>query len=151
MSLTIPKSLLQTLQTTFDAESKRIAKDVSKILNVEEKELLLILKKIPKVQINVLDDSDCCTTCPVLFRKDSLAYRCKMPCILGTSRCINHQTNQSIASVPDHITNVTKLCHSDLQESYWCDEETKIVYDSSGNTAGELTEENTLYLYTFEE
>jgi hypothetical protein len=43
------------------------------------------------------------------------------------------------------------MCHPDLQDTYWCDEETKIVYDNSGNLAGELTEENTLYLYTFDE
>jgi hypothetical protein len=151
MSLTFPKSLLQTLQTAFEAEGKRIAKDVSKVLNVEEKELLQILKKIPKVQINSLDDSDCSTSCPVLFRNGSLAYRCKKPCILGTSRCIHHQTTDPIASIPEHIVNVTKICHSGLQDSYLCDEETKNVYDSFGKQVGELTEENTLCIYTFDE
>ena len=151
MSLTVPKSLLQTLQTTFDAESKRIAKDISKVLNVEEKEILQILKKIPKVQMNIVDDSDFCTSCPVLFCKGKLAYRCKNPCIIGTSRCIYHQTNNTIPSIPDHIVNVTKLCHSDLQESYVCDEETKVVYDNSGNSVGELTEDNNLYIYSFDE
>lgn len=151
MSLTVPKSLLQTLQTTFDAESKRIAKDISKVLNVEEKEIIQILKKIPKVQINIVDDSDFCTSCPILFWKSKIAYRCKKPCIMGTSRCIDHQSNNAITSLPDHIINVTKLSHSDLQENYLCDEETKNVYDNSGNYVGELTEDNNLYLYTFDE
>jgi hypothetical protein len=151
MSITIPKTLLQTLQTTFDAEAKRIAKDVSKILNIEEKELIQHLKKIPKVQISIQDDSDTLTSCPVLIRGGSLVCRCKNPCILGTSRCIAHQNVDSIPSIPDHIVNITKICHSDLENPLWCDESTKIIYDSSGSPIGELTEDNNLNIYTFEE
>jgi hypothetical protein len=152
MSLSIPKTLFQTLQTSFDAEAKRIAKDVSKILNIDEKEILQVLKKIPKVQITLQDDSDASPICPVLLRgASSLICRCKKPCILGTSRCIEHQSVNSIPTTTEHLINLTKLSNETLEEPYWCDEETKNVYNKAGNEVGTLTEDNVLKIFTFEE
>lgn len=151
MSITIPRSLLQTLQVSFDTEAKRIAKDVSKILNVQEKDLLQHLKKMPKVQLTVQDDSDVSTICPILLRGGSLLCRCKKPCILGTSRCIDHQSVETIPDIPEHIIKLTKISNPNLEEPYWCDEETKNVYNKSGTLVGILTEENILKLYTYDE
>ena len=146
MSLAIPHLLLTSLLAAFDGEAKRVAKDAAKILRVPEKDVLQIVKKIPKIQLKVYDDSEHVSSCPILLQESGLVKRCRHPCLLGTSRCIQHQT-ADIPSIPDSVKSLTKL----KGYSYWCDEETRNVYNEKGVCVGSLTDENQLEIYSFED
>lgn len=152
MSVSIPQTLLATLQAAFDAEAKRVARDAAKLLRVPEKDVLEIIKKVPKVQFKVIDDSEIPTSCPTLKRSISttMLTRCRAPCILGTGRCAHHQKQASIPEVPDTkkpLTRVKRL--QDTDEDLWCDEETRKIYNTAGEEVGQLTEDDTVEVYEF--
>ncbi len=155
MSISIPQSLLSVVQASFDLEAKRIAKDVSKLLKVPEKELLQLVKQMPKLQLKIYDDSDTPCECPVFLLKDELLQRCRLPCILGTGKCMVHQTEKDPPCIPESIQKLTRLSlpntEASTSELYWCDEETKNVYNSKCNYVGYLNEEDDLELYEFSE
>ena len=144
MSIALPQALLASLTACFEAEGKRLAKDVAKVLKVPEKEVLQIVKQLPKVQFKVYDDSETTTTCPVLIEEPGLVRRCRRPCILGTSRCTYHQSTE-VCTVPDTVKTLTRI----KGHPYWYDEDTKSVYNQSGECVGLVNEDNQLELYTY--
>jgi hypothetical protein len=146
MSLAIPQILLTSLLAALDSEAKRVAKDAAKILRVPEKEILQIVKKLPKVQFKVYDDSEHSTSCPTLLQDSGLVKRCRHPCLLGTSRCMQHQT-ADIPTIPESVKSLTKL----KGHPYWCDEDTRDVYNEKGVCVGSLNADNQLEIYSFED
>jgi hypothetical protein len=153
MSISIPQTLLATLQAAFDAEAKRVARDAAKLLRVPEKDVLEVIKKVPKVQFKVIDDSEIPTSCPIFKRSASTVLtRCRGPCILGTGRCAHHQKQTIIPDVPDTkkpLTRVKRLQESD--QELWCDEEARVIYNGSGEQVGHLTEDDTIEVYELDE
>jgi hypothetical protein len=174
MAVTFPASLLQTLQGTLYGEAKRICRDAAKILRVPEKELTAkVLGKYTSNSIlKLVDDNDAPLTCPIIIRpmnietaslvaareassldvrgskQGSIFERCRGPCVLGTGRCLSHQTSNRPPDVSNHLIRLTRLePHPDLQEPLWCREETNEVYDRSGAVIGER-EEDCIILYT---
>ena len=150
MAVSFPASFLQTLQVTFHREAIRICRDAAKLLRVPEKELTN--KVLGKVSANsifkVLDDNDAPTICPIIIKQGSIFERCRCPCILGTGRCLSHQTAGLPPDVSNHTLPLTRLeQHPDLQEPLWCREETNEIYDRSGKVIGER-EDNCIVLYT---
>lgn len=150
MSIAIPQTLLNTLQATFDAEAKRLARDAAKVLRVPEKEVLQILKKIPKVQFKICDDNECANSCEVLLQKKKVLERCRRPCVLGTGRCLKHQEESKPPEINEEIQRLTRLeKHEDISETLWCDESTHIVYNAELKIVGALTDDDTLELYDY--
>lgn len=151
MSVQISQHLLESLQSVFLGEAKRLCRDAASILKVPEKELLQkVLPQSSKVKLSVLDDKDAPTSCPALLHQDNLLRRCRCPSLLGTGRCIHHQT-VSIPELPDSVKQLTRLERlAKDDDPLWCDETTGEVYDSSGAVVGEYRDE-TLYLYVCEE
>lgn len=150
MAVTFPASLLKDLQDAFHGEAKRLCRDAAKILRVPEKELSAkVLGKFTSNSIfKIVDDNDAPTTCPILVKRDVLFERCRGPCILGTGRCLSHQTSNPPPDVSNHLVRLTRLePHPDLQEPLWCREETNELYDRSGAVIGER-EEDCIVLYT---
>jgi hypothetical protein len=150
MAVSFPASLLQTLQDAFYGEAKRMCRDAAKILRVPEKELTA--KVLGKVSANsifkILDDNDAPTTCPAIIKQGSIFERCRCPCVLGTGRCLSHQTANQPPDVSNHSLRLTRLeTHPDLQEPLWCREETNELYDRSGAVIGER-EDGCIVLYT---
>ena len=151
MAVTFPASLLQTLQSAFHGEAKRLCRDAAKILRVPEKELTVkVLGKYTSNSIfKIVDDNDTPTTCPILIKQGSIFERCRCPCILGTGRCLSHQTANQPPDVSNHLVRLTRLeQHPDLEEPLWCREETNELYDRSGAVIGER-EDDCIVLYTF--
>ena len=154
MSLSIPQTLLHALQASFEAESKRVARDVAKILRVSEKEVLQIVKQIPKVTLKLCDDNECPSTCPVLLQQSQIVKRCRLPCLLGTGRCIDHQSQK----VPDlelfsssiKLTKIKIKNEFEINSEYWYNEETKEVLNQEGNIIGTIRDDQ-LELYIFDE
>jgi preprotein translocase subunit Sec63 len=147
MSLTIPQTLFTTLQSCFDMEAKRIGREMAKLLDVPEKEVLQILKRVPKVSLTLHDDTEFYASCPILIQSNSIAYRCRRGCILGTNRCVEHQTIQidaeknieKEAETKAETQPIIKLTRLKTTEScYWCNEETSAVYDATGKQVGFL-------------
>lgn len=153
MSVSIPQTLLATLQAAFDVEAKRIARDAAKLLRVPEKDVLEVIKKVPKVQFKVIDDSEIPTSCPVFKRSSSttMLTRCRAPCILGTGRCAHHQNQANIPEVPDTKKPLTRVKRpQETDQELWCDEETRKIYNASGEEVGQLTEDDTAEVYEFD-
>ena len=151
MSITIPKLLLDTLEKRFAEEAKRLCKDAARILRQPEKDILALLKQMPKVKIQVADDSDFPTRCPIILQRHKVLERCRGPCILGTGRCVKHQNAQEPPEPPSDLQVLVRI--QPLEENdtpLWCDETTRQVFDSSGAAVGELTEENVLELFTLD-
>jgi hypothetical protein len=150
MSIAIPQTLLTTLQATFDAEAKRLARDAAKILRVPEKEMLQVLKKVPKIQFKICDDNECATSCEIILQRQKLLERCRRPCVLGTGRCIKHQSAPKPPELGDHIQRLTLLeKHEEMAEALWCDESTRIVYNAEHKEIGALTDDDTLEIYEY--
>lgn len=150
MAVAFPASLLQALQDSFHQEAKRLCRDAAKILRVSEKELTA--KVLGKVSANsifkILDDNDAPTTCPAIIKQGAIFERCRCPCVLGTGRCLNHQTASPPPDVSNHSLRLTRLeQHADIQEPLWCREETNEIYDRSGAVIGER-EDDCIVLYT---
>jgi hypothetical protein len=146
MSITLPRSLLQSLTTAFELEGKRLAKDVAAILHLPEKDVLQVVKQMPKLQFKVVEDSEYDQSCLVPIEEPGIVRRCRRPCVLGTSRCIYHQSSE-VQTLSTSLQSLTRI----KGHPYWCDEETKDVYDVKGECVGKLNDENQLELYTFEE
>lgn len=150
MAVTFPATLLQTLQSAFHGEAKRLCRDAAKILRVPEKELTAkVLGKYTANSIfKIVDDNDAPITCPILVKQGSIFERCRCPCILGTGRCLNHQISNPPPDVSNHLVRLTRLeSHPDLQEPLWCREETNEIYDRSGAVIGERDDE-CIVIYT---
>ena len=143
--MNIPKSLFESLQASLNQEAKRLCRDAAKILNIPEKELQdKILKKMPKVTI--YEDNNIPYSCPV-FNENNIVERCRKPCLLGTGRCLVHQTS----SIPEPTTHkiLTRIQPiSEISDPLWCDETDGSVYDRSSNIVGTYTN-NCITLYNF--
>jgi hypothetical protein len=150
MQIAIPKSLWDTFQATFIAEGKKICRDLAPILKVSEKELVQkLLTNPPKLPLAIIEDQDRPLSCPVLLKKAALYERCRLPCVLGTSRCCGHQTVDELPEVSDEMTHLTRLQRTDpAEENYWCDENTGDVYNRQMCIVGEYKDEVlTLFSY----
>ena len=145
--MNIPKSLFESLQASLNQEAKRICRDAAKILKVPEKELQdRILKKMQKVTIH--EDNDRPYSCPV-FNENKLLERCRKPCLLGTGRCLIHQT--SIIPEPTTHKILTRIQpNTDISEPLWCDESDGTLYDRSSNIVGVYINSR-ITLYNFAE
>jgi hypothetical protein len=151
MSVKLPKQLVESLQQAFLSEARRVCRDAAKLLHQDPNDVLAILKKMPPIQFQVVDDSDAPTTCPVLLQKGAIVERCRFPCILGTGVCMNHQQESEPPSIESCDTKLTRMKHTETDMGpLWCDEETRNVYSREGVCVGALTDENVLELFTYE-
>lgn len=150
MSISIPQTLLATLQAAFDTEAKRIARDAAKLLRVPEKEVLDTIKKIPKIQFKIIDDSEIPNSCPIFKRSISstVLTRCRAPCVLGTGRCLQHQKQSILPEVPETKKSLTRVKRiQDTDQELWCEEDTRIIYNANGEQIGQLTEDDSIEIY----
>jgi hypothetical protein len=136
----VPIPLLETLQSSFEREGKKLAESVALSLGLQPQE---VIKKVFKKTKIAVFDWDAPPSCDVL-RKDNLVYaQCAKPCLLGTTKCIIHQ--QEVSNKPV-LKKVQRLVVDDKR--LWVDEESK-VYSSDGDYLGWL-KNGELYLIDFE-
>lgn len=151
MSIKLPKQLVDSLHQAFLSEARRVCCDAAKLLHQDKQTVLAILKKMPPIQFEVIDDSERPTTCPVLLQTGAIVERCRRPCMLGTGVCISHQEESEPPSIESCATKLTRVKHSEPNLGpLWCDEETRHVYSREGTCVGFLTETNVLELVTYE-
>lgn len=149
-SLTVPQSLFTTLQAAFLAEGKRLCADASKILRVPEKELVKKLFQEKKLHLTLVEDSERPLSCLVSVKEKAILRRCRQPCLLGTSRCILHQSVEYIPENSESIPSLTRIApHPSLPNPLWCNEETGAVLNAQGQEVG-LYKDGCLSLWSFE-
>jgi hypothetical protein len=142
-TIKVPSSLFITFQAALKMEAKRVCRDAAKLLQRPEAEVLeLLLDPTQQISIQILNDKDITDSCPVLLKHSHLLERCRIPCVLGTGRCLKHQTITQIPDIPSSVQSLTRLeCTEDHQIPLWCDETTGIVYDSTGSIVGNYKNE----------
>lgn len=149
--ITISDSLLQTLKSSFEQERNRLCRDAAKLLRVPEAQVKqLVQQAMPTYKLTVIEEDEKRQTCPVLLQRALVLERCRDPCLMGTGRCLTHQTAHSPPDLPTTIQGLTRVERMDPSDPpMWCDEETHQVYNSEGVVIGSL-ENGVLELYTFE-
>lgn len=151
MNVQIPQQLLESLQASFMGEAKRICRDAAKLLKVNEKELLQkVLPSASKIKLQVVDTNEAPTQCPALIQEESILRRCRMPTLLGTGRCMCHQTAK-LPQLPEdciQLVRMERLAVND--DALWCNEATGEVYDSSGAIVG-LYKDSELRIFVLED
>jgi hypothetical protein len=152
----IPDGLLNELRAAFEREAKKICRDAAHILRVSEADLLKKVKeRMSTVKLSVLpEDDDLPRTCQVLLKRGSVFERCRGGCVLGTSKCLRHQTTDQppLTEFQNTVRTLTRLerC-SGTTEPLWCDESTRQVYNRNGEQVGEMNEDNCLELFVLED
>ena len=152
----IPDGLLNDLRAAFERETKKICRDAAHILRVPEADLFKKVKeRMPTVQISVLEEDDeLSRSCHVLLKRGTLYERCRGGCVLGTSKCLRHQTTDapSVNELPSNIKPLTRLERKPgMAEAMWCDESNRKVFNRNGETVGEINEDNELELFVLQE
>jgi len=134
----IPSSLFDTFQAALKSEAKRVCRTAAKLLKKPEAEVLgIVLDPANQVALQILHDNDLPDSCPVLLQHSTVLERCRIPCILGTGRCLKHQSVHQIPEFPPMVQSLTRLeCTKDHPTPLWCDETTGVVYDSTGSILG---------------
>ena len=151
MTLEIPSELYKTFQDLMLQEAKRLCRDAAKILGRPEKEVQSkVLKEMPKLSLQIIDDKDQPLTCPVFVKSAHIIQRCRHACLLGTGRCLAHQAEVCISEIDTQVS-LTRIQPTEcMDEPLWCNEETHDVYNSEGNIVGYYKDE-LLSLYEYNE
>lgn len=132
----LPQILLESLQGQLQAEGRKLCKEIAKLLDIPEKELVTnVLLKQPKMEIACTDETER-TSCPVFVKRRTILERCRYPCILGTNRCTTHQSIQTIEE-PETGIGLYRLAYSsDEYSSLWIDQDTQLVYSDTNSIVG---------------
>jgi hypothetical protein len=97
-----------------------------------------------KIQYKIYDTDEHDISCPVFLSGSHVIQRCRRPCILGTNRCVHHQTSH-VASLPSNqYTELTRCIASCVQSSYknlLYNEETNLMYNENGDCIGEVCDD----------
>lgn len=154
MNLSVPETLFLTLQATFQAEAKRLCADMAQILGVPEKELQSKILKGPKLQLTLVEDSERPLTCLVPTHIGATLTKCRKPCLLGTSRCADHQGHPDPVSQSQEpptslkpLQRLETIVHNDIPLQLWVDEETGHVFTADHKHIG-MYENERLTLWT---
>jgi len=152
--LKISDALLSTLIQAFERERRNLCYDAAKILRVPEKQVDQIVKQaMSTVTFTVFEEDEKRQTCPILIQTAVVLERCRGPCLMGTGRCLKHQTVPNPPEISDVQEPLTRIERIDASlPPLWCNERTEDVYNAEGNIIGHYNkDENVLSLFTFEE
>jgi hypothetical protein len=151
-SLSIPDTLFRTLKSAFESEQKRLCRDAAKLLRVPEDQVKsMVAKAMTPITFTVYDEDEKRQTCAVFVQKAVVLERCRGPCLMGTGRCLHHQSVKDLPELPDTIESLTRVERADPNDPpMWCNESTHVVYNSEGKVVGNY-EDGALTLFTFTE
>lgn len=151
--LAIPELLMRTLKQAFDQEQKNLCRQAAKILRVPEDQVKTIVSKaMTPLQFEIYDEEEKRQTCPVFVQRSVVLERCRGPCLMGTARCLQHQSVQEPPELPDTIESLTRVERPDATDTpMWCNESTHDIYNAEGKIVGKYDDNNNgqLTLFTF--
>ena len=132
----LPRIIYESLENVLEAQVRRLAIDIAKTLNVNEKILLQELKK-DKVSVMLLDESQCddidSLRCKAYERFEHVYIPCEEPVLYKKDFCSKHMIKHTLK---EEIHN--NICLHILEYDnvkYYRDNKNK-VYDSSFNKIG---------------
>jgi hypothetical protein len=151
--LIVPKAIIQNMHAQFLNQAKKFCKDLAYIGDVpkelEKSYTDKILTKLEKMEFVIYrDDSE--PYCPVPVKRNAIIECCRLPSVLGTSRCIGHQ-HVSVIPTIESETEYVRLCPTEVgQESLFWDEETNRIYNNKMEYKGNY-EDGVVEIFTVEE
>ncbi len=141
----IPLTILETLQMAFQAEAKKICREVANTLGIPTQDVVKRVCKSQTTHIQVYD-IDVPPICPILAKQDSIYLRCSKPCLLGTGKCVDHQL--TIQNEPT-VQSLVRRVETEDGRVFWAEETTSQVYNSVGEPVG-IIHDGELQLFRYE-
>jgi hypothetical protein len=151
-TMKIPKSLFETIQGICKMEARRLCREAAVLLDRPENELIeKVLQSQPQTILEIIEDANISVSCPILIQKEKIYERCRRPCILGTERCLRHQSIHTLCEPNVPVQTMTRIETTMTDNQHlWCDETTSFVYDSNSKIVGTYKNE-CLELFVFED
>jgi hypothetical protein len=151
-TMKVPKSLFETIQGICKMEARRLCREAAVLLERPENELIeKVLQSQPQTILEIIEDDDISVSCPILIQREKMNERCRRPCILGTERCLRHQSIHKAYEPNVPVQSLTRIETNNTDTQHlWCDESTSFVYDSNSKIVGTYKNE-CLELFVFED
>ncbi len=131
--ISLPLSLLDTIQSAFEKEAKTLCGQVADTLGIPRQlAIQRVFSKAPKVQLTVFE-LETPKECPILLQKGPIHTRCRKHTLLGTDRCLEHQV--TCHEEPEIKNEFSLLLYGDLK--FWVETKTGFVYTSCGSIVGD--------------
>ena len=132
----VPRVIYETIENVLEAQVRKLAIDIAKTLNVNEKILLSELKK-DKLSILILDESESADVdslrCKAYDKHEHVYVPCEEPVIYKKDFCTKHIVKHTIKEeLQEHICLVT-LKYDNI--TYYRDKNNK-VYNTKFNVIG---------------
>ena len=132
----IPLQLLENLQNVFQSEARKLCREVATTLGIPSQHVIQnVLTDMPKLPLQVFD-LDVPPLCMCLLNEEKMWFRCRKPCVLGTGRCIHHQSVKQ--EEPESEKVYRRIAHKELNETLWADEQSSTVWNAKGECVGEI-------------
>jgi regulatory protein YycH of two-component signal transduction system YycFG len=132
----VPRVIYESIENVLEAQVRKLAIDIAKTLNVNEKLLLQELKK-DKISVLLLDESTCDDVdslhCKAYDKYEHVYLPCEQPVLYKKEFCMKHITTHVLKSHIESFTCLTKLVYE--TNTYYRDTN-NIVYDSNFNKIG---------------
>ena len=134
ISLLVPKIIHESIIDIFEAQIRKLAKDIAKTLNVNEKLLIQELKK-DKLEILTFDDNiDITDLCCKSYVLEKYIYvPCDQPIVYKKDYCISHLENHITFDKLSDLDVLTILNYDTIK--YYRNKE-NIVYNSEFKAIG---------------
>ena len=134
--LLVPRVIYESIENVLDAQIRKLALEIAKTLNVNEKLLLQELKK-DKISIMLLDESTYVDIdslkCKSYDKYNSIYVPCENPVIYKKDFCTCHITNHILKETIQNTICLIPLEYDGVK--YYRDMKNK-VYDSNFNKIG---------------
>lgn len=119
MEFTIPKPVLESINSSLMMTGRLYIKELAAILKVDSKELIKsILPSSEKIVIKLTDKPN--TQCQALVRENSILKRCRLPiCNNSNDFCKTHISDRLTLAEGKECTKIVKLKDSPERMSLW--------------------------------
>ena len=133
-SILVPKIIHESIVDIFEAQSRKLAIDIAKTLNVNEKLLIQAIKK-EKLEILTFEDDFDITDlqCKAYSLVKNVYVPCDQPIVYKKEFCLNHINKHITFDTLENVDVLTILNYDTIK--YYRNKE-NIVYNSEFNQIG---------------
>jgi len=132
----LPRLVYEAIEDVLEAQIRRLAIDIAKTLDVNEKILLQELKK-EKISVFILDEADAEDIheyrCKAYEKQSNIYVMCEEPIVYNKNFCVKHLTNHILKEDIQMNEALRVLCLDSIK--YYRDKNNK-VYNSEFNMIG---------------
>jgi len=135
-TIALPRLIYEAIEDVLEAQIRKLALDIAKTLDVNEKILLQELKK-DKVSVFILDEADADDIhdyrCKAYEKHNTIYIPCEEPNMYKKHFCVKHLTNHILKEQIQMYEVLYILCLDNIK--YYRDKNNK-VYNSDFNKIG---------------